>query len=86
MAERGIATVADLSRRTGVSRDTYQAWWRGRVPSRGTAELTARELGVSYLEIIQAREGRDVATMPGIVTDPGIAALTDAIRVVIQFG
>ena len=58
MTEQRIASVSELARQSGVSRDTFQAWWRGRPPQRGTAELVARVLGVTYGDIIQAREGR----------------------------
>lgn len=57
MADRGIASVSELARRAHVSRDTFQAWWRGRPPQRSTAELVARELGVTYADLIAAREG-----------------------------
>ena len=65
MADRDIDSVSELARRAHVSRDTFQAWWRGRPPRRATAELVARELGVTYADLISAREG----SMAGTVGD-----------------
>lgn len=78
MAEQRIPSVSELARRSHVSRDTFQAWWRGRPPQRGTAELVARELGVTYADLIQAREG--APARPGIVTDPGLARLYELLE------
>jgi transcriptional regulator with XRE-family HTH domain len=72
MADRGIPSVSELARRAHVSRDTFQAWWRGRPPQRSTAEIVARELGVTYADLIAAREG----TAPGTSDGPGAVALT----------
>lgn len=77
MAERGIASVSELSRRAHVSRDTFQAWWRGRPPQRSTAELVARELGVSYGDLIAAREGQKET--PAAVTEAGVSDVLRAI-------
>lgn len=57
MADRGIASVSELARESDVSRDTFQQWWRGRPPRRGTADMVARVLGVSYADLVAAREG-----------------------------
>lgn len=78
MAERGIGSVSELSRRAHVSRDTFQAWWRGRPPQRSTAELVARELGVTYADLIEAREGSRSETTVTDVSD--LAGLSAAIN------
>lgn len=57
MAERQIASVSALAREAGVSRDTFQQWWIGRPPARGTGTLVATALGVAYADLIAAREG-----------------------------
>lgn len=76
MADRGIKSVSELARRANVSRDTFQQWWRGRPPQRSTAELVARELGVTFADLIAAREG----SSPGASDGSGLDALINALR------
>lgn len=57
MAEQKIASVSALARHARVSRDTFQQWWTGRPPARGTGQLVATALGVTYADLVQAREG-----------------------------
>lgn len=84
MADAGIKSVSDLARRAHVSRDTFQAWWRGRPPQRSTAELVARELGVTYADLIAAREG-DLGTSGHDTTiSPDVLALVQAITALVE--
>ena len=79
-ADKWIVTISELGRRAHVSRDTFQKWWQGRMPARATAELVARELGVTYGDLIAAREGIE-RSPAGVVTEPaGLSSLVEAIE------
>lgn len=74
MSEQRIGSVSELARLSHVSRDTFQQWWRGRPPTRSTAEMVARVLDVTYADIIEAREGHKES--PAVVTEAGLSALS----------
>lgn len=58
MAARGIESISALADQADVGRDTLQAWFRGRgiTPIAGTK--VALELGVTYEDLLTARDGR----------------------------
>lgn len=61
MARSGIPRVDGkdgLAARSGVSRGTIQAWFAGRPPLGATGGRVANVLGVSYMDLLNAREGR----------------------------
>lgn len=59
MASAGIETFTELAEKSGVGRDTLQAWMRGaRAPSSGTGHKIATAIGSSYIEMMRAREGK----------------------------
>lgn len=57
MVIKAIPTLADLSRRSGVSYDTIQKILGGRPPKRQTLTKIADALGVTYIDLFNAREG-----------------------------
>lgn len=52
------------SERHGIGRDTIYALWRGREPRPETMRRIADALGVSYDELVAAREGRATEGQP----------------------
>lgn len=59
MASSGIETFTELAEKSGVGRDTLQAWMRGaRPPSSGAGHKIATSLGSSYVEMMRAWEGK----------------------------
>lgn len=59
MASAGIETFTELGEKSGVGRDTLQAWMRGaRPPSSGAGQRVATIIGSSYVEMMRAWEGK----------------------------
>lgn len=59
MASAGIETFTELAEKSGVGRDTLQAWMRGaRAPSSGAGHKIATVIGSSYVEMMRAWEGK----------------------------
>lgn len=79
MAAQGIKSVAELSRRSGVGRDSVYAWFRGeRMPSSDAGPKVARAIGSTYGDMLRAWESRD----KGLDEATVIAALEWAIQAV----
>lgn len=59
MASAGIETFTELSEKSGIGRDTLQAWMRGaRPPSSTAGQRVATAIGGSYIEMMRAWEGK----------------------------
>ena len=79
MAAVGIETMTELSRKSGVGRDTLQVWLRGdRAPSATAGQKVAAAIGGSYNEMMRVWEDGNGATDPEAI----VAALEWAIRLV----
>jgi transcriptional regulator with XRE-family HTH domain len=79
MASADIDTLSELARRSGVGRDTLQAWMRGeRPPTAVTGAKVAQTIQSSYTEMMRVWEGADEDYDPEAV----VAALEWAIRLV----
>lgn len=76
MAKQGIETFMDLASRSGVGRDTLQAWARGRRPTPGAGGKVAEVLGTSYYDLLRAFDGVTEEMDPDVV----VAALEWAIK------
>lgn len=62
MAAAGYPSYAALYRRARVGRDTFQVWLRGdHAPSHDAGGRLAEALGVTYEDLIRARDGRPLA-------------------------
>lgn len=79
MASAGIETFTQLGEKSGVGRDTLQAWMRGaRAPSSTAGQKVASAFGSSYVEMMRAWEGKGGDVDPEDI----IAALEWAIHLV----
>lgn len=80
MASAGIETFTELGEKSGVGRDTLQAWMRGaRPPSSAAGQKIARTIHSTYVEMMRAWEGKDP---DGYDPERVIEALEWAIRLV----
>lgn len=57
MAAKDIPSISMLADQSDVGRDTIMKWLAGRRIAPKTGEKVARELGVSYGDLLRAREG-----------------------------
>lgn len=95
MASAGIETFTELGEKSGVGRDTLQAWMRGaRAPSSTAGQKVATAVGGSYIEMMRAWEGKGDVDPERIIealewaivlvrsgqVPPGIRAEVDAAR------
>lgn len=77
MARNDIDGFSELARRSGVGRDTLQAWMRGRRPAPGAGGKVAAALHETYYDLLRAFDGVTAEDMdPELV----VAALEWAIK------
>lgn len=58
MAECAIASDSELARQADVTRETLIRWWGGGRISPYAGERVAEALGLSYEDLLAARDGR----------------------------
>ena len=83
MVVQKIDTLAELQRQSGVSYDTIQKVLAGRAPNRKTLTKLAAPLGVTYNDLVTAREGI-AATTPTPDLFAALERQTEAITALVD--
>lgn len=77
----GDLSLSELARRSGIERGRWYAWFRGdHAPTPRSLQRAATVLEVPYEALVAPFGAGATRVGPGIVTDPGLAALTAAVN------